>query len=207
MFFYIRKICEHLYLFFYVRFSIFYKRIKFRLWNIDYGKGLKVIGPMRLRTTRDSNITIGDNFTAISGIKSTIDTGHKCFLSAVGGGKIIVHNNVGMTSTSIYCQDKVEIGNNVLIGADTIIMDTNFHSMDYSIRGTDKEDYRHKGTINTAPVIIGNHVFIGTRSIINKGVSIGEGAIIAAGSVVVKDIPSWEVWGGNPAKFIKRIKK
>ena len=50
-----------------------------------------------------------------------------------------------------------------------------------------------------------NHVFIGTRGIINKGVSIGEGAIIAAGSVVVKDIPSWEVWGGNPARFIKKL--
>lgn len=205
MFFYIRKICEHLYLFFYIRVSIFYKRIKFCLWNIDYGKDLRIIGPMRLRVTRNSKIIIGDNFTAISGIKSTIDTGHKCFLSAVGSGNIIVHDNVGMTSSSIFCQYKVEIGSHVLIGADTIIMDNNFHSMDYSIRGTDKEGYQHEGTINTAPVIIGNNVFIGTRSIINKGVCIGEGAVIAAGSVVVKDIPAWEIWGGNPAKFIKSL--
>lgn len=110
-----------------------------------------------------------------------------------------------MSSTGIYCLNSVEIGNPVLIGADTIIMDNNFHSMDYSIRGTSKEGYQHKGTINTAPVVIGDNVFVGTRCIINKGVCIGEGAIVAAGSIVVKDIPAWEVWGGNPAKFIKSL--
>lgn len=127
------------------------------------------------------------------------------FLS-VGGASLIIHDNVGMSSTGIYCLNSVEIGNHVLIGADTIIMDNNFHSLDYSMRGTSKEGYLHKGTINTAPVVIGDNVFIGTRCIINKGINIGEGAIIAAGSVVVSDIPAWEVWGGNPAKVIKSLK-
>lgn len=203
--FYIRKVFEHLYLLLYCRASIFYKRLKFTIWNVKYGKNVRIIGPMRLRMTKDSKITIGDNFTAYSGYKSTIDSEHKNFLAAVGGAKIIIRDNVGMTSTSIYCQEKVEIGNHVLIGADTIIMDNNFHSLNYTIRGTSKEGYQHKGTINTAPVIIGDNVFIGTRCIINKGVNIGEGAIIAAGSVVVTDIPAWEVWGGNPAKFIKSL--
>ena len=207
MIFYIRKFFEHLYLLLYTKVSIFYKRFKFTFWGIKYGKNVRIIGPMRLRITKDSKITIGDNFTAYSGYKSTIDSERKNFLAAVGGAKIIIHDNVGMTSTSIYCQEKVEIGNHVLIGADTIIMDNNFHSLDYTIRGTSKEGYHHKGTINTAPVIIGDNVFIGTRCVINKGVNIGEGTVIAAGSVVVKDIPAWEVWGGNPAKFIKKIRK
>lgn len=56
-----------------------------------------------------------------------------------------------------------------------------------------------------AQVQIGNNVFIGTRSIICKGITIGDRSIIAAGSVGVKDIPADEVWGGNPAKFIKHI--
>lgn len=122
------------------------------------------------------------------------------------GANLIIHDNVGMSSTGIYCLNRVDIGNHVLIGADTIIMDNNFHSLDYSIRGTSKEGYQYKENINTATVVIGDNVFIGTRCIINKGVNIGEGAIIAAGSVVVTDIPAWEVCGGNPAKFIKRIK-
>ena len=56
-----------------------------------------------------------------------------------------------------------------------------------------------------AAVHIGNHVFIGTRCIITKGVTIGDKSIVAAGSVVVSDIPSGEVWGGNPAQFIRNI--
>ena len=99
------------------------------------------------------------------------------YFQSVGGASLIIHDNVGMSSTGIYCLNSVEIGNHVLIGADTIIMDNNFHSMDYSIRGTSKEGYHHKVTINTAPVIISDNVFFGTRCIINKGVCIGEGAI------------------------------
>ena len=204
--FFTRKVFEHLYLLIYCKISIFYKRLKLAFWDVEYGKNVRIIGLMRLRMTKDSEIVIGDNFTAYSGYKSTIDSGRKNILAAVGGAKIIIRDNVGMTSTSIYCQEKIEIGNNVLIGAATIIMDNNFHSLDYTLRGTSKEGYQHKGTINTAPVIIGDHVFIGTRCIINKGVCIGEGSVVAAGSVVVKDIPAWEVWGGNPAKFIKSLK-
>ena len=58
----------------------------------------------------------------------------------------------------------------------------------------------------TAPIVIGNDVFVGANSIILKGVTIGDRAIIGAGSIVTKDIPKDEVWAGNPAKFIRKIK-
>lgn len=206
VFFYFRKIIEHIFLFIYRYISIHYKRLKLSLWNVQYGKNVIIIGPLRLRMTKKASIRIGNDFTAISGFCSTIDSGQKNILSAVGRANIIIHNHVGITSTSIYSQNRVEIGCHILIGANTIIMDTNFHSLDCSIRGTSKEGYQYEGTVNSAPVKIGNHVFIGTRCIINKGVTIGDGAIIAAGSVVVKNIPAWEVWGGNPAKFIKSLK-
>lgn len=67
---------------------------------------------------------------------------------------------------------------------------------------TGKKDIeRHRN----APITIGDVVFIETRSIICKGVTIDDHAMIAAGSVVVKDVPADEFWGGNPAKFIKKI--
>ena len=59
--------------------------------------------------------------------------------------------------------------------------------------------------ISKAPVIIKSHAFIGAHCIICKGVTIGECSMVAAGSVVVKDIPERQLWGGNPAKFIKCI--
>lgn len=59
--------------------------------------------------------------------------------------------------------------------------------------------------INAAPIMIKDGAFIGTRSIILKGVTIGERSIVEAGSVVTKSIPHDEVWAGNPAQFIKRL--
>ena len=60
-----------------------------------------------------------------------------------------------------------------------------------------------QGRTEVEPIVIGNDVWIGSRSLIMKGVHIGDGAIIAAGSVVTKDVPPYEIWGGNPARFLK----
>ncbi len=82
------------------------------------------------------------------------------------------------------------------------IFDSNFHSLDWHDRNDRAKDIANR---KTAPVHIGDYVFIGTRSIICKGVTIGNHSIIAAGSVIVKDIPSDEVWGGKPARFIRKV--
>lgn len=57
--------------------------------------------------------------------------------------------------------------------------------------------------LTTAPIVIGNGVWIGAEAYIGPGVAIGDGAVIAARAVVVKDVPAWTVVGGNPARFIK----
>lgn len=88
------------------------------------------------------------------------------------------------------------------IGAGCMIMDSNFHSTDWRDRLDRRKDIQNH---RNAAVKIGDVVFIGARSIICKGVTIGDHAMIAAGSVVVSDVPANEVWGGNPAKFIKNI--
>ena len=59
--------------------------------------------------------------------------------------------------------------------------------------------------INGRTVEIGDDVFIGAFSIILKGVRVGDGAVIGAGSVVTKDIPSREIWGGNPIRFLRKL--
>jgi len=60
--------------------------------------------------------------------------------------------------------------------------------------------------IRTAPVIIEDYAFIGAHSTILKGVTIGRNSIIGAGSLVCKSVPANEIWGGNPAKYIRNIK-
>lgn len=113
-----------------------------------------------------------------------------------------IGDNTGMSQVSITCKQKIHIGSNVKIGAGTLIFDTNFHSIDWKIRADHDKDL---SSAQNAPIHIGDHVFIGTRSIICKGVTIGDRSIIAAGSIVVKDIPADCIAGGNPCRVIKYI--
>ena len=90
----------------------------------------------------------------------------------------------------IRCHKKISIGDDCAISHDVTIMDGDGHSLN--------------GVKNDEEVNIGNHVWIGTRVTILKGVSIGDGAIIAAGSVVTEDVPERCLFGGIPARLIKR---
>jgi acetyltransferase-like isoleucine patch superfamily enzyme len=117
-------------------------------------------------------------------------------------GNLTIGHNVGISSTAIVCHDKIEIGNNVNLGGNVVIYDTDFHSLKPKDRlKRDTDISRTK----TAPVKIGNNVFIGAHSTILKGVTIGENSIVGACSVVTKSIPDNEIWAGNPAKFIRSI--
>ena len=115
---------------------------------------------------------------------------------------MIIGENVGITSVTIMCFDKIHIGDNVMIGVGSHIFDTNFHNINPVDRIQKKDP---KDTVRTAPIIIKDNVFIGAFSIILKGVTIGKNSVVAAGSVVTKSIPDNQIWGGNPAQFIKEI--
>lgn len=92
--------------------------------------------------------------------------------------------------TQIHCCERVSIGDHVLISWDCNILENNFHTT------TD-------GGIQSAPIVIGDRVWIGCRAIILAGVTIGEGSIVAAGSVVTRDVPPGTLVAGNPAKVIR----
>jgi len=101
------------------------------------------------------------------------------------------HSTIG-DRTEIHVGEKVIIGDNVLISWDCVIMDRDYHGIDYK-----PERIR--------PVIIENDVWIGCRSIILPGVHIGQGAIIGAGSVVTKSVNRGDIVAGNPAKIIGKV--
>lgn len=116
--------------------------------------------------------------------------------------KIIINNNVGISNSLFYCRNKIEIEDNVLIGGGCQILDNDFHSLDLEKRMSSPDT-----DIKSAPIIIKNGAFIGANSIVLKGVTIGVQSIVAAGSVVTKSIPDYQIWGGNPAKFIRNISR
>ena len=103
------------------------------------------------------------------------------------------------SSLGINCwiANDTEIGENVMIAPEVIILSNshNFQRTDISMR--------EQGAPPPQKIVIGNDVWIGTRSILLPGVSIGDHSIIGAGAIVTKDVPEWAIVGGNPAKIIR----
>lgn len=172
----------------------------FKLKNVEIGKGVKIHGKLFLSIQKRS-LYIGDNCIFNSGIETNPLGGmNQCRFITYGNGKIHIGNNVGISNSCINSHINITIQDNVNIGGDCKIYDSDFHSINFDDRITlpDKK-YQSK------EVLIKNGVWIGAHSIILKGVTIGERSVIGAGSVVAKNIPPDEIWAGNPAKFIKKI--
>ncbi len=119
--------------------------------------------------------------------------------SFMAGAHVIIAQNAKITIGSGYinrfchikCFSEINIGNNVAISENVSIWDSDVHEV------------LREGSVMTKPINIGNHVWIGTNTIILKGVKIGDNSIIAAGSIVNRDIPENCLAAGNPAKVIK----
>ncbi|MDU7726406.1 MAG: acyltransferase [Clostridium perfringens] len=123
-----------------------------------------------------------------------------CTMIIGENGNIFIDEGAAISNSTIVSNKEVYIGKNVFIGGDCKIYDTDFHSINLEDRIKEIDN-----NIKSKKVVIEDGAFIGTGSIILKGVKIGREAIIGAGSVVSKDIPSKQIWGGNPAKFLKNI--
>lgn len=126
-------------------------------------------------------------------------------------GKITIGDNCFIGElVKIAAAKSIEIGNNVLIAHGVNILDNNSHPIDFIER---REDYKkifskgfdEKYSLNEKSIIIEDDVWVGFNVTILKGVKIGRGAIIAAESLILKDVPEFTIVGGNPAQFIKNI--
>lgn len=152
---------------------------------------VRFTGHARLLFERNSFISIGEHFHCVSGINYGIDNVGFSKITVRAGSKLIIGHHTGMTNSVIQCHEQIQIGNYVNIGAGCIIADSNFHSLNWKDRVDGTDIVKKKNS----PVHIKDYAFIGMRCIILKGVTIGEKSIVAAGSVVVKDVPDNEIWG------------
>jgi acetyltransferase-like isoleucine patch superfamily enzyme len=129
------------------------------------------------------------------------------------GGRITIGESsyIGMGSRVWSGQD-VRIGAHVFVAHNCTITDTNSHQMEADERAAHYQRTVvegkpfEKGTIKTAPIVIGDHAWINFNVAILKGVTIGEGAIIGAGSVVTKDVPPYVLCAGNPARVVRPLR-
>lgn len=128
------------------------------------------------------------------------------------GGKITIGNNTYIGKDSrIWSGESVTIGNDVLVSHFCNIVDTNSHEINPFERATRSKEiftaghWQNKGSVKTSPIIIKDYAWISFNVAILKGVTIGEGSIIGAGSVVVNNIPDWCFAAGNPAKVVRLL--
>lgn len=110
-------------------------------------------------------------------------------------GRLIVGRNSRLNGVHIDVRELVVIGQNVRIAPYTIIMDSDFHDLN-----------NHFADGVSKPIVIGDDVWIATRSTILKGVTIGKGSVVATGAIVTHDVPDYSVVAGVPAKVIKKLK-
>ena len=158
----------------------------------------------RVNVGRGGKCLIGKGFKSNNReMSNPIGRFNRCSIIVGNKGILLIGKNVGMSSTAIVCHQHIEIGDNVNIGGNVVIYDTDFHSLNAEFRLDCKID---KADTKTAAIKIGNSAFIGGHTTILKGVEIGENSIVGACSVVTKNIPSNEIWAGNPARFIKKCK-
>lgn len=174
--------------------------LKLKLHNVRLGSHVRIKGQFGIKT-RGGVFVIGDHFVCTSGsMDNPMGRNIRSFFCVEPGACLTIGNNVGISSSVLRCAREITIGNQVTIGANTIITDTDAHSLN----PVQRAGHTNLGAVSR-PVTIKNNVFIGACCIILKGVTIGENSVIGAGSVVSKDIQDNEIWAGNPARFIRHL--
>lgn len=171
------------------------------IWGVRFKFPFYSFGVPLIRRARGSSITLGQGVEIRNGTwANVIGIDHRtCLSTRSKGAEIIIGNNVGISGGSIVAAKSIHIGDNVLIGANCLIVDNDFHPID-------PEGRRYNNTnVGIKPVIIEDNVFIGAKSIILKGSVIGKNSIIGAGSVVVGEIPPNSIAFGNPASVKSKI--
>ena len=135
-------------------------------------------------------------------------------------GKVTIGEHTYIGGSTFISRSSITIGSNVTIDWGCTIYDHDSHSLNYMERRKDISDelddirngrnfiaHKNWDVVNSKPITICDDAWIGMNCIILKGVTIGEGAIVGAGSVVTKDVPAWTVVAGNPAKVVKTLTK
>ena len=155
-----------------------------RQWDNQRMLRNKMVGSLYL--AKGATLEV-DAFDVYAGSRINVNAGAKLSL----GSGYMNHECV------IDCFDSISIGHHVVISERVVLRDSDNHVIK-DVKGMELEK-----PVVTAPIVIGDHVWIGMNVIVLKGVTIGEGAIVAAGSVVTKDVPSHCLVAGVPAKVVK----
>ena len=181
------------------RLSLLYNRLLNPGFRV--GKGARVRGRFCVIMHGEGEIVLGAKARLVSDYKrSPLGVGTRCKFVTFPGARIILGDGVILGGTIIVARKSVEIGDGTGVGANVVIADSDFHVVWPPERRFDLAPIEE-----AKPVKIGRRVWIGYGAIILKGVTIGDNAVIGAGSVVTRDVPANTLAAGSPARPIRRL--
>ena len=171
--------------------------------GLDIWPGVQFLGSPIVSLAIGSRITLGERASLCSVSKYTaLGVNHPVILRTLRPGAVIeIGADTGISGASICAASRVTIGKQCLFGANVVVTDTDFHSLQ-------AENRRYNNRIEdiaVAPVCIEDNVFLGTGVIVLKGVTIGKNSVVGAGTVVTKNVPRNSIVTGCSARVVGQV--
>ena len=176
-------------------------RLQFAWHGVAWGRDWRIFGRPILQRHRRSQINVGDGLSLRSWPRSNplAPTAPVVLSTRRADAELTIGDDCGFTGTTLVAADRVVIGDRVLVGGNASIVDFDFHPLTPEARA----ENINAGT--AAPIVIEDDVFVGVDALILKGVTVGEGAVVGAGSVVTQDVSPRTVVAGNPATVVRTL--
>ena len=190
------------------RFRHFFRQLLSSFWLLELKiRGVQMSSPVRLfgqpicSRYPGSSISLGRCVTLDSSVRANpLGGSSPCVLRTMTPtARLRLGDRVGLSSCTIVAGNSIEVGEDTILGAGSMILDNDFHIPGHEF------SWLTEYSKNSKPVKIGRGCFIGSRSIILKGVTLGDRVVIGAGSVVTKDVPAYSIAAGNPARIVGTI--
>jgi len=173
--------------------------------NVEFGEGFYCESAQvfkKLKSKEPHAVVFGNHVSVYAG----------CSFAIGEGGKCTVGDFTLLNGAIVMAEERIDIGSHCLVSWNVGIADSDFHPLEPAQRLIDAQalapffkDRPPRPKLKTAPVKIGDNVWIGMGAVILKGVTIGDNSVVAAGAIVTKSIPPNTIVAGNPAEVVKKF--
>lgn len=175
-------------------------RLAFALRGLPWDSSYRIYGVPVILRHRRSTMRFGSGLQLRSTVATNpLGANRPVILATWRAGAVLeIGARFGMTGGTLCASERISIGERVSVGANSTVIDTDFHPLEPSRR------LAGPNAGASAPVVIEDDVFIGVGCLVLKGVCLGRGAVVGAGSVVTRDVPPGAIVAGNPARVVGR---